>query len=587
MAKYEVNNIQVETLLSNLREDTIAIPEIQRPFVWSAAKVRDLLDSLYKGYPVGYLIVWDNASTRLKDGSLSRGKKILIDGQQRITALAAALNGQKVFNDNYQYVSIRIAFNPIDERFEVSNPALQRSPEWISDISILFEPGFSSYQFVNEFSANSGADPNDIHPVISKLINITNHHLGIIKLPPDLDLDIVTEIFTRINSKGVQLSQADFAMSKIATNAEHDGYILRKAIDYFCHLIVRPQDLENIEQNDLSFSESEFFALIKWVKNQKSVYLPKYEDLVRVIFGYQFLRGRMGDFVALLSGRDFVNRTFEEDIVDDTFEKLRLGIMEFCNAHNFKSYLNRLHNIGMIQSRFIQSQSTLNFGYMLFLLLKSKGVDSQVRDECVERWLILSTLTKRYSSSSETKMQEDINAFANTDDPRGLIDRVEEGELSDAFWNVTFIDQLSTSHTPTYYLFLMAQICSNDRGFLSSETVYAMFVNQGDIHHIFPRDYLKKHGYSTVREYNQISNKVMVQRDMNIKISNLAPKEYLAKYNTIERNYEENAIPEDLESMDYTGYEEFLELRKVLLSQKIRDYYYSFKTKSVSVRELH
>ena len=274
-------------------------------------------------------------------------------------------------------------------------------------------------------------------------------------------------------------------------------------------------------------------------------------------------------------------------VVDETFETLREGILEFCNAHNFRSYLNRLHSIGMLRPNFIQSSGLLNFGYMLFLFLRGKDIDSAVRDECVERWLILSVLTKRYSSSSETRMQEDINAFANTDDPLGLIERVEEGELSDAFWNVTFIDQLSTSHTPTYYLFLMAQICANDKGFLSSETVTSMLINQGDIHHIFPRNYLVRHGYKKPKEYNQISNKVMVQREMNIKINNLAPNEYLSKFEGVEKNFEENAIPEGLKTMDYRDYEAFLDKRKTLLSQKIRDYYNSFKRSNVAVHARH
>lgn len=573
---YEVNNITVSTLLSNIREGIIAIPEIQRPFVWKTSQVRDLLDSLYKNYPIGYLIVWNNPKTRLKDGSLSEGKKVIIDGQQRLTALAAALDGQKVFNDNYQHVNIKIAFNPKTEHFEVSNAVLQRSTEWIPDISELFKTGFSSYNFVNSYSELNEADPDLVNNIVSRLLNIINNQLGIISLPSTMDLDVVTEIFTRINSKGIKLSQADFAMSKIAANKEHDGHNLRKTIDYFCHLIVRPQDYENISMNDTEFASTGYLSEISWIKNQKSVYKPSYEDVIRVIFGYKFKRGKMSDFVAVLSGRNFEKRTYEESIIDETFSELKDGIEDFCNAHNFKSYLNRLHNIGMIRSNFIQSQGVLNFGYMLFLLLKNKGVDSIVRNECVERWLALSTITKRYSSSSETRTQEDINAFDAAEDPRDFIDRVEEGELSDSFWKVSYIDQLETSNTPTFYLFLMAQIRANNRGFLSTETVESMLHNQGDIHHIFPKDYLTAHGYD-MRQYNQIANKAMVQKEMNIKISNLAPVDYLDKYNYIERNYADSAIPENLENMTHENYKDFLLQRRFLMSKKIRDYYLSFK----------
>ena len=110
MARYSVNNYTVETLLSNIKSGSIAIPEMQRPFVWDSSKVRDLVDSLYKGFPVGYIIVWQDPDVKLKDGTKSSGKKVLIDGQQRITAMAAAIVGQEVLDDHYKWkrISMRL-----------------------------------------------------------------------------------------------------------------------------------------------------------------------------------------------------------------------------------------------------------------------------------------------------------------------------------------------------------------------------------------------------------------------------------------------------------------------------------------------
>jgi uncharacterized protein with ParB-like and HNH nuclease domain len=125
--RYSVTPHPIETLLTWVKSGEIAIPEIQRPFVWDATKVRNLLDSLYQGYPVGYLIVWRNPTIKLKDGSMSAGKRILIDGQQRITALMAALLGREVLTKDYETVRIRIAFNPLEDKFEVSNPAIQKN----------------------------------------------------------------------------------------------------------------------------------------------------------------------------------------------------------------------------------------------------------------------------------------------------------------------------------------------------------------------------------------------------------------------------------------------------------------------------
>jgi uncharacterized protein with ParB-like and HNH nuclease domain len=138
--RYSVTPHPIETLLTWVKSGEIAIPEIQRPFVWDATKVRNLLDSLYRGYPVGYLIAWRNPTVRLKDGTKSAGKRILIDGQQRVTALMAALLGREVLTKDYETVRIRIAFHPLEERFEVSNPAISKNAAWIKDIAELFAP---------------------------------------------------------------------------------------------------------------------------------------------------------------------------------------------------------------------------------------------------------------------------------------------------------------------------------------------------------------------------------------------------------------------------------------------------------------
>src|SRR5436190_23545418 len=136
--RYGVTQPPIDTLFTWVRSGEIAIPEIQRPFVWDATKVRNLLDSLYQGYPVGYLIAWRNPTVRLKDGTPSAGKRILIDGQQRVTALMAALLGREVLSKDYETVRIRIAFHPQEEKFEVANPAIQKDAAWIEDVAAVF-----------------------------------------------------------------------------------------------------------------------------------------------------------------------------------------------------------------------------------------------------------------------------------------------------------------------------------------------------------------------------------------------------------------------------------------------------------------
>ena len=230
--RYTVTPHPIDTLLTWVKSGEIAIPEIQRPFVWEATKVRNLLDSLYRGYPVGYLISWRNPTVKLKDGSRSEGKRVLIDGQQRVTALMAALLGMQVVTKDYEKVRIRIAFHPLEQRFEVSNPAIAKNTQWITDVAEVFATGASLFALVNSYcERNPSTDKDAIFQVIEKLRKITNNHVGVIELDGDLDIETVTEIFIRVNSAGAELSQADFAMSKIASNEKFAGNTLRKAID--------------------------------------------------------------------------------------------------------------------------------------------------------------------------------------------------------------------------------------------------------------------------------------------------------------------------------------------------------------------
>ena len=271
MAQYDVNNNSIQTLLSWIRSGEIAIPEIQRPFVWDSTKVRDLIDSLYAGFPVGYIIVWKNPDVRLKDGTISSGKKILIDGQQRITALQAAIVGEPVVGSNYRKKRIKIAFHPLEQRFEVCNPAIEKDGAWISDIAPLYEPEFSSMGFVLGYCRRNQLAETQwdrVEASISKLRQIQNNSIGVIELSHQLDIAQVTEIFIRINSKGVVLSQADFAMSKISSDDCYGGNQIRKTIDYFCHLMQKPEDFDTICENDTEFAASADFSTIKWIINE-------------------------------------------------------------------------------------------------------------------------------------------------------------------------------------------------------------------------------------------------------------------------------------------------------------------------------
>ncbi|WP_332913938.1 DUF262 domain-containing protein [Algoriphagus boritolerans] len=466
MQKYSVNQHLIETILSWVKSGEIAIPEIQRPFVWDSSKVRDLMDSLYQGYPVGYIIAWKNPNVNLKDGSLSEGKKVLIDGQQRITALTAAILGQYVVNKTYERIKIKIAFNPIEEKFEVQNPAILKNKTWLPDISEAISGNL--FKIVKQYcELNPEVDQELVEGSLMRLMELPKKQVGLIELAPDLDIETVTEIFIRINSKGVVLSQADFAMSKIAADSQFGGNTLRKAIDYFCHLAIAPEFYKHILDNDSEFAGTDFFQKMQWLKSEnEDLYDPEYTDLIRVAFTSQFSRGKLSDLVSLLSGRNFETRTFESEIAEKSFEKLKTGVLNFINETNFKRFLMIIKSAGFISPKLIRSQNALNFAYIVYLKLKEDGVNAVAIETSVRRWFVYSILTGRYSGSAESMFDYDVKQISEKPFQEYLKER-EDADLSDAFWNASLVQSLDTSvsSSPYFLTFLAHKSRTETRDF--------------------------------------------------------------------------------------------------------------------------
>ena len=593
--RYSVNQHPVQTLLTWIESEEIAIPEIQRPFVWNAAKVRDFIDSLYFGYPVGYLIAWRNPSVRLKDGSESAGKRVLIDGQQRVTALLAAMLGRQIVDKNYRRVRIAIAFHPGNERFEVTNPAIRRDRAWLSDIATLFAPGTKILRVVDAYcEANAKANRDNIYERIERLRGILNNSLGLIELNADLDVETVSEIFVRINSQGVPLNAADFAMSKMAANEKYSGHQLRKCIDYFCHLAVAPEAYADLA-SDSEFARTKYFRAMEWLKNEKEdLYDPSYTDMLRVAFTSEFGRGRLDDLVALLSGRNFETREFEETIAEGSFRRLEAAVMRFMNETDFKRFVMILRSAGFVGASMIRSQNTVNFAYILYLTLRAQHTSPAHIETLVRRWFVMSVLTGRYTGSPETAFAVDIRNVAEQGASEYL-NTVERAVLSDAFWDVGLPQQMDTSvaSSPYFNVFLASQVKANDKGFLSSDhTVQTLLEGASHVHHVFPRNYLKRHGLPRSR-YNQIANYVVMQGEINIAISDHPPATYFgalwrqcgngeARYGAItdadvlRENLATHCIPEGVDEAGKVGdYAEFLRQRRLLMAGKIRDYYRS------------
>ena len=602
--KYNPNSLSVSAILGLIASGDIAIPEIQRPFVWKKTQVRDLLDSLYKGYPTGYLIIWKNPNVRLKDGSISAGKKILIDGQQRVTALMTAIAGIPVINSDYRKDRVRIAFNPFEalsedkdaEIFAVQDQSHLKSKKWIPDVAEIFKGGFSGYSFINKYCAdNPEMPPDTLDKIITNLQSIGNRMIGVIELSDDLDIDIVTDIFIRINSKGTALSQGDFVMSKIAADENYGGNTLRKAVDYFAHLCVEPAFYDYIKENDKEFARSEYMPKLEWLKDDnETVYDPECDDILRVAFMHMYPRAKLADLVSLLSGRDFETREYRIEITEDTYGKLRQGVLNVINKNNFQQFMLAIRGAGFVSSKLVNSYMALDFAYALYLRLSiSKEVSVSEVKRIVQKWYVLSVLTGRYSSSPESAFYSDIRRINEVGVVKALSD-IEAARLSDNFWEIQVVQDLSYTSTinPTYLVYLAAQVAGNDMSLLSNNiTVKDLIVLSGDTHHIFPKEYLKANGFGK-NLYNQEGNFAYLDTQVNKSIGKKAPCEYLAEalkqcetkqitcgsitdLEQLKENLKANCIPFETCYMNYNDYESFLEKRRALMARKIREYYYS------------
>ena len=600
MQKYSVNQYLINNVLSWVQEKEIAIPEIQRPFVWDTIKIRDLIDSLYRGYPIGYIIAWKNPDVRLKDGTISRGKKVLIDGQQRITALRAAVLGESIVDKEYKEQKVKISFHPVKEEFATLTPAISKDPSWIPDISELMGKEVGLFSSVKAYcEKNPDVDRDIVEKNIERLLDIKNKQVGFIELDASLDIETVTEIFIRINSEGVVLSQADFAMSKIASYDMEDNFggNLRKCVDYFCHLAKEPKFFKQISENDQDFIKTPYYQKIAWLKNENDgLYDPNYSDVLRVSFTKEFERGKMSELVSLLSGRNFETRTFEQEIMDKSFQQLSNSVLDFVNETHFKRFVMIIKSSGFIDQRLISSQNTLNFAYILYLKLRDLKMDEALIARYVQRWFVMSILTGRYSSSPESRFDFDIKNISKLGVEKHL-EAIEAAELSETFWSVGLVENLNRSiiSSPFLSVFFAAQVKNNDKGFLSNDiTVGSLISHRGDIHHIFPKEYLRKK-FSSRGDYNQIANFVYAQAEINIRIGKKSPKDYMneilnqcdggkLKYGSIidikelYANLKDHCIPKTIFEMDIDNYEEFLKERRKMMAEKIKKYYLSLST---------
>lgn len=482
-----------------------------------------------------------------------------------------------------------------ENRFETTTPAIEKTSHWIKDISQIIDADFATIsKFITAYQKdNPSINPTIINEVVTRLQSLKDREIGVIRLlAGELDVNEVADIFERINSKGVPLNQADFAMSKLAA-ATGNGVYVRKIIDYFTHILQEPSFYDQININDQNFTNAGLLGKISWAKDYVgTIYTPDYGDIVRTAFTYGFKRGKLSDLVALLSGRNFETRNYEQDIAEQTTKLLMASVLDFIDHGHFTDFVQIIDSTGFIDAKLIGSKNALNYTYAIFLLLKKNKCNPSDIKKYVSKWFVMSVLTSRYSASPESAIDRDIKEISRI----GIAEYLANQEPTEEYWNTTLLndfDKASMQH-PYLNTFFAAQVFFGENGFLGSVSLRSIREIKGDVHHVFPYEYLKSNGKNDRFEYNQIANFVYMEKSTNIQIGKLCPKDYMeivskqARTRKLDKkhpigkvtdetllndNLRQNCIPASFEKMDVNDYGRYLSERRKLMVKKIENYY--------------
>lgn len=587
MRKELFDNIpsKVADLLSDVKNGRIGLPDLQRPFVWKDNKVRELLDSMMKGYPIGYIMLWASPDNYDNTGYIGKNDKmfkrpddLVIDGQQRLTALLAAMYGVTIKDKNYKERKVRISFNPLTREFAVWTQAYERDPEWISEISSVFaadqEHNISKFRKAYIKTANEGRAKNErpeltedeedlVEENINDLLNLGIYSLPTLRINSKADEEDVADIFVRVNSGGQNLTEKNFIETLIAVydNEVHDK------INKFCAE-------SRIPANGTSF-------------NQILQVDPSH--LIRMAVGVGFRRARLRYAYMLLRGKNLKTGEITQDVREQNLAIFKTSLDMVTNLNNWHAFMNLFASAGYLKGNLVTSSNAVVFSYVLYLIGKyGFKVPSAGLQKIIRKWIFMSTITGFYTGSTETEVEKqfaDLRDVHTADEFVAYLDSVISNRFTDDYFEYSLPSELNSSSaiSPAWYGYIAALNVLGTPMLFSTAPLSQYFVlgtsgdkNSVDKHHIFPKRYLEEIGYGSDRDRNQIANFTYLDYATNIDISDAPPAEYVGRYREKlgEDGYrsacEQNALPEDFEQL---AYPDFLSQRRLLMAQIVKKAY--------------
>ena len=565
-------------LLEQIKTGQIGLPDIQRPFVWKNVKVRDLLDSMYRGYPVGYLLLWQTGvepSHRTIGGEQKQvaPSLVIVDGQQRLTSLFAVFTGEEVVRSDFARERIRIAFNPLTSRFDVASAATNNDRSFIPDVTPLLSGQQSLFAVFNEYIARlesarevTASDRKVVEDALTRLQGLSAFPLTALQLSSTVEEEDVAEVFVRVNSKGKPLNQADFILTLMSVFWDEG----RTALEEFARRSKQPDTAES----------SPFNHFIE----------PTPDRLLRVGVGLAFRRARLEYVYSILRGKDPDTGVFSNDLRDQQFKRLRAAQERALNLTHWHGFLQCLTQAGYRNRRMVNSETALFFAYTLYLIGRTElKVEAKPLRTAIAQWFFMSSLTGRYTGSPESAMESDLAMIRSADTAESFLTALQKAcdiALTSDFWTVTLPNELATStaRSPSLTAYHAAQVLLLAPVLFSDTKISDWldpFVNPSksiERHHLFPKAYLAKLGVTARTSTNQIANYAYVEWTDNLKIGAASPEEYLPAFDaamresghsdaSVEGMYELHALPGGWQTM---AYEDFLRERRQRMAELIR-----------------
>jgi hypothetical protein len=575
LALFTTTNYPINALIEDIDRGKIGLPELQRPFVWPNVNVRNLFDSLYRGYPAGFLLFWDTGAEAGLKGIGEKNQRAvpklaIVDGQQRLTSLYAVVKAVEVLRANFKRERIQIAFNPLSERFDVADAAIAKDKAYISDISILWKAEANIFEIADRYHKSlsevrelTQEQIKKAQNAISRLRTIIDYQFVALTLSSSVQAETIAEVFVRINGEGKKLNQSDFIMTLMSVFWDQG----RAELEKFALLAARPGNGQ----------ASPFNHFIK----------PAPDQLLRATVGLSLKRARLESVYSVLRGRDAKTGLDNPEKRTEQFALMQEGQKAALSLSNWHHFLSALTLAGYRGEKMISSETAIIYSYVLYLIgIRDYTIDKIKMRQAIAEFFFMAALTGRYSSSPETRFESDLSLLRDLADGTAFLTKLKElcsTILTGDYWTITLPNQLATSAARSPSLFAyQASLIRLDASVLFSPLKIAEMVDPAirgskaalEQHHLFPRGYLEETGVTDFKQINQIANFAPVEWPDNLKIGKKAPAEYVPPLDAVlkpdqrQRLYFLHALPQLWWELPY---ETFLQQRRLRMAKVIQE----------------